>query len=66
MNVDTEISIGEFFDKITILEIKRARISNPDKLVNINKELNGLNKILAGLPFSRDKEIGRASCRERV
>ena len=41
MNVDTEISIGEFFDKITILEIKRARISNPDKLVNINKELDG-------------------------
>ena len=55
MNVDTEISIGEFFDKITILEIKRARISNPDKLFNINKELDGLNKILAGLPFSRDK-----------
>ena len=55
MNVDTEISIGEFFDKITILEIKRVRISNPDKLFNINKELDGLNKILAGLPFSRDK-----------
>ena len=55
MNVNTEISIGEFFDKITILEIKRARISNSDKLVNINKELDGLNRILAGLPFSRDK-----------
>lgn len=55
MNVNVEISIGEFFDKITILEIKRARISTAAKLVNINRELDGLNKILSGLPFSRDK-----------
>ena len=26
MNVRVEISIGEFFDKLTILEIKRSRI----------------------------------------
>lgn len=55
MNVNVEISIGEFFDKITILEIKRAHISAAAKLVNINRELDGLNKILSGLPFSRDK-----------
>lgn len=55
MNVNVEISIGEFFDKITILEIKKARISDPAKLININKELDGLNKLLAALPFSRDK-----------
>jgi Family of unknown function (DUF6165) len=54
MNVNTEISIGEFFDKVTILEIKKARISDPAKLVNINKELDGLNQLLAKLPFSRD------------
>ncbi|MCK4833481.1 MAG: hypothetical protein KAT12_01850 [Gammaproteobacteria bacterium] len=54
MNVNVEISIGEFFDKITILEIKSARISNADKLVNINRELDGLNDLLAKLPFSRD------------
>ena len=54
MNVNTEISIGEFFDKVTILEIKQARISDPAKLVNINKELDGLNQLLARLPFSRD------------
>jgi len=54
MNVNTEISIGEFFDKVTILEIKKARISDPAKLVNINKELHGLNQLLARLPFSRD------------
>ena len=53
MNVNVEISIGEFFDKITILEIKKERITNPDKLVNINNELDGLNRLLTQLPFSR-------------
>lgn len=54
MNVNVEISIGEFFDKITILEIKKERISSVDKLVNINKELDGLNTLLTQLSFSRD------------
>jgi hypothetical protein len=52
MNVSTEISIGEFFDKLTILEIKKARISAPEKLLNINHELDVLNKILAKQSFS--------------
>ena len=54
MNVNLEISIGEFFDKVTILEIKKERISDADKLVNINNELDALNDLLAKLPFSRD------------
>jgi predicted nucleic acid-binding Zn-ribbon protein len=54
MNVNVEISIGEFFDKITILEIKKQRIDDADKLANINNELDGLNKLLSSLPFSRD------------
>lgn len=54
MNVNTEISIGEFFDKLTILEIKQSRIKDAAKLVNINKEFDVLNKILDGMPFSRD------------
>jgi hypothetical protein len=33
-----EISAGELFDKITILEIKKAKISNNEKLIDINKE----------------------------
>jgi len=53
MNVNTEISIGEFFDKITILEIKQSQIKDAGKLVNINKELDVLNKLLDDLPFSR-------------
>lgn len=53
MNVNLEISIGEFFDKLTILEIKKDRISDEAKLVNINKELDSLNTLLDSLPFSR-------------
>ena len=39
-----EISAGELFDKITILEIKKAKISNKEKLVNIEKELTSLKE----------------------
>ena len=53
MNVSVEISIGEFFDKLTILEIKRSRIEDAAKLKNIDRELNELNHLLEGLPFSR-------------
>ena len=38
-----EISAGELFDKITILEIKKEKISNKEKLTDIEKELNSLN-----------------------
>ena len=39
-----EISAGELFDKITILEIKKAKISNKEKLSDIEKELFSLNE----------------------
>ena len=45
-----EISAGELIDKITILEIKKTKISDEDKLKEVNKELNSLtdtmNKVL--------------------
>ena len=39
-----EISAGELFDKITILEIKKTKISNKEKLNNVEKELLSLNE----------------------
>ena len=39
-----EISAGELFDKITILEIKKTKISNKEKLKNVEKELLSLNE----------------------
>ena len=40
----TEISAGELFDKISILEIKKVKISNQEKLNDIAKELDSLNE----------------------
>ena len=37
-----EVSNGQILDKISILEIKKARINSPEKLVNIEKELGEL------------------------
>tara|TARA_B110001452_G_scaffold181313_1_gene152249 strand:+ start:159 stop:554 length:396 start_codon:yes stop_codon:yes gene_type:complete len=41
-----EISAGELIDKITILEIKKTKISNKDKLNDIEKELSSLNETM--------------------
>ena len=41
-----EISAGELIDKITILEIKKEKISNKEKLIEVNKELVSLNETL--------------------
>ena len=38
-----EISAGELIDKITILEIKKAKILDKDKLIDVEKELSSLN-----------------------
>ena len=45
MSINTKISVGEFLDKLTILQIKQAKIKDPDKLANINLELNTLMKV---------------------
>ena len=37
-----EISAGELIDKITILEIKKERIKDKEKLVEVEKELKSL------------------------
>jgi hypothetical protein len=37
--IEIPVSIGELFDKITILEIKKDKIKCVEKLNNVNKEL---------------------------
>ncbi len=37
-----EISVGELYDKISILEIKKSKIRDKNKLLEIEKELNSL------------------------
>ena len=51
-----EISAGELIDKITILEIKTLKISEKDKLFNINKELSSLNDTMKKF-IKKDEKI---------
>ena len=37
-----EVSVGELLDKISILEIKKEKIKDPEKLKFINNEYNVL------------------------
>ena len=62
MNINVDLSIGEFFDKMTILEIKRERITDRDKLENINKEYSYLEGLLDELSITRKdvaEEVGK-------
>ena len=38
MNIEIPISVGELVDKLTILEIKKEKIKDTNKLININNE----------------------------
>ena len=41
-----EVSVGELLDKISVLEIKKEKIKDPEKLKFINDEYNILNEQL--------------------
>ena len=43
--VTIEISPGELIDKITILEIKSERMTDPAKLLNVRGELDQLGRV---------------------
>ena len=46
MIVNIPVSVGELFDKISILEIKKKKIKNKDHLKIIKYELKQLNLII--------------------
>ncbi len=45
-NLKIPVSVGELFDKISILEIKKSRVKDKEKLSNINLELEDLGRHL--------------------
>jgi hypothetical protein len=53
MALQVEISVGEFLDKWTILEIKSERIRDAQKLLNVTKELDVLKTTWAASPLSK-------------
>ena len=44
MKVNTPVSCGELIDKLSILKIKKVKIVDEQKLIQINKEYQYLNK----------------------
>ena len=55
MQLQVPVSVGEVLDKITILQIKLAHISDPAKRANIQNELDALLPLVAGDPFTTDQ-----------
>lgn len=52
MHLSVQTSPGEFLDKLTILEIKSERISDPAKLANVRRELEILRATWAASPLA--------------
>ena len=53
MMVSIEVSVGELFDKITILKIKQKKLTDKEQLANVNKEL----EYLEDKAFTNDPEV---------
>jgi hypothetical protein len=59
------VSEGELLDKLSILLIKKDRITNPEKLVNIEREFEMLDKVLKEkCPTSAELDTLRGELRE--
>ena len=54
MEILLPCSLGELYDKITILQIKSNNISDPKKKANVQKELKSLLKIAEEYPINPD------------
>jgi hypothetical protein len=54
MKILVPISLGELYDKISILEIKMNHTKDPDKFKNVIHEWNELNEVAELHPISDD------------
>lgn len=52
MSKNVNVSVGEYIDKITILQIKQQKIINKQQLINVNRELDLL------LPLDSESIVG--------
>ena len=58
MQLQVPVSVGEVLDKITILQIKLAYISDSAKRANIQNELDVLLPLVTGDAFTTDQMQG--------
>jgi len=54
MKILVPISLGELYDKISILEIKIANINSPEKIANVAKEYKELREVAEKYPIDED------------
>ena len=59
MKILAEISVGEIFDKITILNIKTKKIQDSEKLMNIKNELNFLNNQASNINVKDQESLNK-------
>jgi len=59
MKILAEISVGELFDKITILNIKTQKINDTEKLANIKNELNFLNNQASSIKVKDQESLSQ-------
>jgi hypothetical protein len=52
MSIPVEIPVGDFLDKLSILEIKSERIQDAGKLANIRRELEVLRATWQASPYA--------------
>ena len=57
MKINVPASVGELFDKITILEIKKKKIKDKEKLKHVNVELNLLNNVVRKKKINKRKIV---------
>ena len=58
MQLQVPVSVGEVLDKITILQIKLAHISDSAKRANVHNELDALLPLVAGDAFTTNQMQG--------
>jgi Family of unknown function (DUF6165) len=52
MSIDTPLPVGDFIDRLTILDIKSERVDDPVKLRNIEHERAALRQIWSDSAYS--------------
>tara|TARA_S200000501_G_C20383521_1_gene551645 strand:+ start:110 stop:505 length:396 start_codon:yes stop_codon:yes gene_type:complete len=59
MKIKIEISVGELLDKLSILKIKKVKIEDSQKLLEINKELKFLQETADVVRKTNEKEFDK-------
>ena len=53
MKILAPVSVGEIFDKLSILQIKERKISEPTKLENVKNEIKELKKTIVDFEINQ-------------